>query len=69
MDFPASKEDFEFAKMFWELSTKLVASKQISVHPPKVGKGGLKGVLEGMQEMREGKVSGVKLVYKVGETP
>lgn len=45
---------------------KLVASKQISVHPPKLGKGGLEGVLDGLQQLREGKVSGMKLVYRVG---
>ena len=54
---------------FCELSTKLLASSQVSVHPPKVGKDGLKGVFDGMQQLREGKVSGTKLVYKVEETP
>jgi len=38
------------------------------VHPPSVRPDGLRGVLDGMREMREGKVSGVKLVYKVAET-
>ena len=54
---------------FWELSTKLIASKQIAAHPPKVGKDGLKGVLSGLEELKSGKVSGVKLVYRVDETP
>lgn len=48
---------------------KLVGSSQISVHPPKVGKDGLKGVLQGMDDLKEGRVSGVKLVYKISETP
>lgn len=68
-DVPAKPEDFEFGKKFWDLSTKLMASKQISVHPPKVGKEGLKGVFDGLQQLKEGKVSGTKLVYKVDETP
>ncbi|KAK3058304.1 hypothetical protein LTR09_001382 [Extremus antarcticus] len=68
-EMPAKPEDFEFGKKFIELSTKLLASSQISVHPPKVGKGGLKGVLEGMDDLKEGRVSGVKLVYKISETP
>lgn len=54
---------------FCELSTKLLASSQVSVHPPKVGKDGLKGVFDGMQQLKEGKVSGTKLVYNVNETP
>lgn len=69
MEIPAKPEDFEFGKMFWELSTKLIASGQLTVHPPRVGGKGLVGVLDGMQQMKEGKVSGVKLVYKVDETP
>ncbi|KAK5168920.1 uncharacterized protein LTR77_006229 [Saxophila tyrrhenica] len=66
---PAKPEDFEFAKKFSEISTKLLASSQVSVHPPKVGKDGLKGVIQGLDDLKQGKVSGVKLVYKVSETP
>ena len=54
---------------FWDISTKLIASAQLAVHPPKVGKNGLQGVLEGLEDLRLGKVSGVKLVYRVNETP
>merc|ERR1712029_1151278 len=55
----------DFGEKFWDISGKLITSKQISVHPPKVGKGGLEGVFNGLQQLREGKVSGVKLVYRV----
>jgi hypothetical protein len=65
MDMPAKPQDFEFAKTFWELATKLLASQQLTVHPVKTGKGGLEGVLDGMNQLKEGKVSGVKLVYRV----
>ena len=68
MDVPAKPQDFEFGKTFWELATKLLASQQLTVHPTKVGSGGLQGVLKGLDELREGKVSGVKLVYKIDET-
>jgi hypothetical protein len=67
-EWEAKPEDFEFGKKFWELSSKLIASSQIAVHPPKVGKGGLQGVLDGMEDLKEGRVSGVKLVYRVNET-
>ncbi|KAF2720107.1 GroES-like protein [Polychaeton citri CBS 116435] len=67
--FPEKPEDFEFAKLFWDLSTKLITSKQIKVHSPKVSKDGLKGVVDGLQQLKEGKVSGVKLVYRVDDTP
>ena len=68
MDIPAKPQDFEFGKTFWELATKLLASQQLTVHPTKVGEGGLQGVLKGLDELREGKVSGVKLVYKIDES-
>jgi NADPH:quinone reductase-like Zn-dependent oxidoreductase len=69
MVFPAKPEDKEFAEQFCELSERLLAEGKIQVHRPKVGGEGLKGVLEGLRLMKEGKVSGEKLVYNVGETP
>lgn len=64
-EIPAKPEDFEFGKMFWELSRGLLAEGKIKVHKPSVNKygKGLAGTLEGMQAMKEGKVSGEKLVY------
>jgi NADPH:quinone reductase-like Zn-dependent oxidoreductase len=67
--FEARPEDLEFAKIFWKLSEGLVAEGKIRVHPPRVGKDGLKGVLNGFQAMREGRVSGEKLVYRIEDTP
>lgn len=65
MDVPAKPQDFEFGKMFWDLATKLISSQQITVHPTKVGSGGFEGVLDGLNQLKEGKVSGVKLVYRI----
>ena len=62
---PAKPEDFHFAKEFWNLATKLLASQRFIVHPVKSGSGGLTGVLDGLKELKEGKVSGVKLVYRI----
>ncbi|RHZ53112.1 zinc-binding alcohol dehydrogenase family protein [Aspergillus thermomutatus] len=69
MEFPAKPEDFEFACKFWSVAEKLLAEGKIKVHRPKVCPDGLKGVLSGLQLMREGKVSGEKLVYNIAETP
>ncbi|PKY05700.1 protein TOXD [Aspergillus campestris IBT 28561] len=52
--FEASAEDQAFSRRFWALAEGLLAEG--------------KGVLEGLEEMRAGRVSGVKLVYNVGET-
>jgi len=69
MDFPPSQEDFDFAKKFTAITENLLAEGKLETHPDRVGKGGLQGALEGMEEMKAGKVSGEKLVYKVDETP
>lgn len=66
---PAKPEDFEFCREFWKLSEGLIGEGKVRPHPVRVGEKGLEGVFEGMQMLREGKVSGVKLVYRVGETP
>jgi hypothetical protein len=68
-EFPASSEDFEYAKKFLGMTEKLLAEGKLRAHKETVGKEGLKGVLEGLEHMKAGKVSGEKLVYRVGETP
>ncbi len=68
-DFPKSQEDFDFAKKFFALTQKLIADGKLKTHPEKVGDKGLEGALQGMKDMKEGKVSGVKLVYRVKDTP
>lgn len=62
---PAIPADYEFGKKFWELSRELLAEGKIKPARTEVNRGGkgLEGVLVGLQEMKAGKVSGVKLVY------
>lgn len=62
---PASREDYDFGCMFWRLSEQLLAQGKFKVHTPDVRGGGLEGVLEGLEELKQGKVSGKKLVYKM----
>ena len=66
-DIPAKPQDFEFGKMFWELSRGLLKEGKVKVHKLRVNKygKGLEGALKGMQAMREGKVSGEKLVFTI----
>ncbi|SZF00293.1 unnamed protein product [Blumeria hordei] len=62
--FEAIPEDLEFVRRFWELAAALLESKQIQIHKPSINKygDGFKGILNGLQAMREGKVSAEKLV-------
>ena len=66
---PAKPEDFEFAKEFFGITEKLLAEGKLKTHPAKVGPKGLEGVLQGLLDMQNDKVSGAKLVYRVSETP
>merc|ERR1711964_832013 len=62
---PAKPEDFEFAKTFWELTRGLLEEGKVKVHKPSVNKygKGFEGILKGMDEMKNGNVSGEKLVF------
>ncbi|CBX96210.1 hypothetical protein IAQ61_001387 [Plenodomus lingam] len=62
--FPASQEDYEFGKKFWAQAEDLINSGKIKTHPTEVRKG-LEGVPQGLHDLKNGKVSGVKLVYTV----
>lgn len=62
---PAKPQDHDFAVMFTRLTQDLFSKQKFKVHPVSVQQGGLDAVLGGLQRIREGKVSGVKLVYTV----
>lgn len=66
---PGKPEDKAYAEMFFPIAETLLAQGKVKVHPTKVGKEGLKGVLEGLEMLKNGKVSGEKLVYNIEETP
>ncbi|KAK2592575.1 hypothetical protein QQS21_009720 [Conoideocrella luteorostrata] len=61
---PAKPEDFEFAAQFWDEARELLATGKLKPHPARVGDG-LENVLEGLKDLKENRVSGEKLVYRV----
>jgi NADPH:quinone reductase-like Zn-dependent oxidoreductase len=62
--FPANQKDYEFGSRFWRVAEELINSGKIKTHPTEVRKG-LENVPQGLQDLKDGKVSGVKLVYTV----
>jgi len=68
-EFPALPEDVEYTKEFFGITEKLLAEGKLKAHKAKVGKDGFEGVLKGLDDLKNGKVSGEKLVYRVSETP
>jgi len=67
-ELPAKPEDLEFAGRFWKLTEGLLAEGKFKVHQPDVRPGGLDGVMKGLDDLRQGRVSGKKLVYRVAGT-
>jgi hypothetical protein len=66
-EWPAAPEDFELGKTFSYLAEKLLDQGLIKSHPVKLMEGGLEGILDGMQYLKDGKVSGVKVVYRISD--
>lgn len=63
---PAVPQDYERGKKFAGIVDRLLEKGLLKPHPADV-RVGFEGILDGMQEYKEGKVSGKKLVYRIGE--
>lgn len=66
-EWPALREDFEWGTKFMELTERLLAEGQLKPHKCAVKEGGLKGVLQGLDDLKDNKVSAEKLVYRIAE--
>ncbi|SMQ51369.1 unnamed protein product [Zymoseptoria tritici ST99CH_3D7] len=64
-EFPSKPEDYLYASKFFDVCEGLFAEGKLKPHPNDRRPNGLDGVLNGLDELREGKVSGAKLVYSV----
>lgn len=67
LDYPAKPEDTVYARKFWELSRDLLSQGKVKVAKIELDRGGkgLEGVVKGLDDLREGRVSGTKLVYSI----
>jgi hypothetical protein len=64
----ARPDMFEFAAKFAEVADQLWQQGKWRAHPQRVEPGGLLGVTYGLQQGRDGKISGEKIVYRVDDT-
>ncbi|WRT67069.1 uncharacterized protein IL334_004035 [Kwoniella shivajii] len=62
---PGSSDDRKFGEEWYAKTAEMIAKFNIKPNPISLRKGGLNDVSAGFQEMKEGKVSGTKIVYKV----
>ncbi|MCJ1381235.1 hypothetical protein MMC17_004344 [Xylographa soralifera] len=67
--FPPMKEHFDFAVMFWKMIEKLLAEGKVKTHPVAVREQGLQGNPDGIDDLRQQRVSAIKLVYRTADTP
>ncbi|QSZ32685.1 hypothetical protein DSL72_002264 [Monilinia vaccinii-corymbosi] len=65
---PPQPEDYEFAVQFIKEVDGLIARKKVVPHPATVGTKGLHGILDALQLMREDKIRGTKLVFRISDT-
>lgn len=65
--FPVTPDEADYAVIFLELSRSLLETGAIKPVSPTVNKmgSGLDGVIKGLDEIRNGRVSGTKLVYTI----
>lgn len=64
-EFPAKMEDYVYASRFFDICEVLLAEGKLKPHPIAREPNGLDGILDGLHKLREGQVSGKKLVYSV----
>ena len=64
-EIPAIPEDYLYASKFLGICEVLLAEGKLKPHPSARRPNGLDGILDGLHELREGRVSGEKLVYSV----
>jgi NADPH:quinone reductase-like Zn-dependent oxidoreductase len=67
-EIPASAEDHAFGKQFSVLTEQLVAAGLVKPHTHRVEKGGLDGIAQGLDNLKQGNVKAEKLVYKLADT-
>ncbi|KAH8657340.1 chaperonin 10-like protein [Ilyonectria robusta] len=68
LDMPASQEDFDFGKMFFQLTEELLAQKQLRPHTTRICEGGLGSIPQGLRDLELGRVRVEKLVYLLADT-
>jgi hypothetical protein len=65
---PAMPAEFNYAVQWAELAENLWAEGKLRTIPVQREQSGLKGILEGLQELKDNKISGRKLVYVIADT-
>ncbi|CAI6334771.1 unnamed protein product [Periconia digitata] len=63
---PAMPKHYDFIKEWFVLVEQLYRDGKFKMHRLDVRQGGFEGIVKGLQDLKAGKVSGAKVVYRVG---
>ena len=66
-EWPFALDDYELVKRFAVLAEELLELGKIKPHPATVRNGGLEAIPAGIEDVRQGKISGEKLVYVIAD--
>lgn len=66
--YPANADHYSFARKFFAVTEELVAAGKIRPVNYNVNEDGLRAIPAGLKELKDGKVSGRKLVYKLASS-
>jgi NADPH:quinone reductase-like Zn-dependent oxidoreductase len=67
LNFPAQPAHLEWMVKWVQVAEKLLLEEKWKPQRPEVREGGLDRVLDGLEDLKAGKVSGVKLTYRVAK--
>lgn len=66
-EWPVVEKDYEVVRRLMALAEQLLLERKIVPHPAGVRSGGLDGIVRGLDDLKQKRVSGEKLVYVVGD--
>jgi NADPH:quinone reductase-like Zn-dependent oxidoreductase len=64
-DWPAKPEEFDFIRKFIPTVERLLNERKLKPHKAEIRSGGLEGIIDGLEDYKNGKVSAAKLVYRI----
>ncbi|KAI1824107.1 GroES-like protein [Xylaria intraflava] len=64
---PATPADRQFARAWFALAEQLIEDGRLKAHPIEIRSGGLAGTVNGIEDLRKGRVKARKLVYPLND--
>lgn len=62
---PSRPQDRQFASAMFPIAERLIQDEQLKPHPAEIRDGGLEAITSGIEDLRNDKIKGRKLVYPI----